>query len=140
MKTHIAAVMFGLEIKVPSFGVLTAGGVVSLVLGSLFLFRSPDPAIRVSIQMIVAVAIVCAGLAILMMFTVLKVHRTQVHTGKEGLVHERGVARTAIDPRGKVLVHGEIWNAVAKSPIEAGQQIEVESVEGMTLTIKPMKS
>jgi membrane-bound serine protease (ClpP class) len=136
----LAALLFGLEIKVQSFGVLTAGGIVCLVLGSLFLFRTPDPAIRVSLQMIAAIAVVCAGMAVLMMLTVFKVHKTQVSTGREGLVHERGIARSALDPRGKVLVHGEIWDAVARTNVVEGQEIEVESVEGLTLTIKPVQS
>lgn len=133
----LAVLLLALEIKVPSYGVLTAGGVTSLVLGSLFLFRSPDPAIRISLQMIVAIALVAVVTVTLLMTTVIRARGSQVSTGQEGLVHEKGVARTVIDPRGKVSVHGEIWNAVADSSVAAGQEIEVEAVEGMTLRIRP---
>lgn len=136
----LGIVLLSLEIKIPSFGVLTAGGIVSFVLGGLFLFKSPDPALRVSLQMIVAVAVVSAALVILLMTTVLRVHKTKVQTGREGLLLEKGVARTAIDPRGKVEVHGEIWNAESGSAIEAGAEIEVEAVDGMTLKIKPIQT
>ena len=136
----LAALLLALEIKVPSYGVLTAGGIASLVLGSLFLFRSPDPAIRISIQMIVAIALVAVITVALLTTTVIRARSNQVSTGQEGLVHEKGIARTVVDPRGKVAVHGEIWNAVADSSIAAGQEIEVEAVEGMTLRIRPTDS
>ncbi len=68
---------------------------------------------------------------------VVRMHRTQVRTGVEGLVHERGVARSSLSPKGKVFVHGEIWNAVADGAIQAGQAIEVVEVDGMTLRVRP---
>ena len=68
-----------------------------------------------------------------------RTHRSQVRTGTEGLIHERGVARTEIAPRGKVFVHGEIWDAVAENPIPAGTPINVVAVEGMVLRVRPEK-
>jgi len=64
------------------------------------------------------------------------VRRMKVTTGKEGLVGEVGVARTALEPRGKVFVHGEIWHAVSEEPLAAGAAVEVAAVEGMILHVK----
>ncbi len=87
--------------------------------------------------MIVMVAVVAVIAMVWLMTTVVRARASKVATGQEGLVHERGIARTVIAPRGKVAVHGEIWNAVADSSIAAGQEIEVEAVDGMTLKIRP---
>ena len=72
-------------------------------------------------------------------FLVLRVHRLQVRTGREGLVHARGEARGALEPRGKVFVQGEIWNAVADEPVASGAPIEVVAVDGMTLVVRPLR-
>ncbi|MEE8277373.1 MAG: nodulation protein NfeD, partial [Thermoanaerobaculia bacterium] len=132
----LAMIFFIAEIKVTSYGLLTVGGLISLVIGSLMLFKSADPAIRVSLDVIASVAIFVVVVVALLMFMVLKAHRTQVKTGAEGLVHKRGVARTELAPRGKVFVWGEIWDAIAEKPVEAGQAVEVVSVDGMLLRVR----
>jgi membrane-bound serine protease (ClpP class) len=71
------------------------------------------------------------------MTLVLRTHRSRVSTGQEGLVGERAEARTALTPAGKVFVHGEIWSAVSEAPVAAGQPLEVVSVEGLTLRVRP---
>ena len=71
------------------------------------------------------------------MTLVVKVHKRQVSTGREGLIHETGIARTELAPRGKVAVHGEIWDAVAEAPVAAGDAIEIVAVDGMTLKVQP---
>lgn len=133
----LAGLLFLLELKVPSFGLLTLGGVTALVLGSILLFKSADPAIRVSLRLILAVAVVAVVVVGLLMTLVVRSHRRQVATGREGLVHERGIARTELSPRGKVTVHGEIWDAIADGPISPGEEIEIVAVEGMTLKVQP---
>ncbi len=132
----LAVIFFIAEIKVTSYGLLTVGGLISLVIGSLMLFKTADPAIRVSLDVIASVAIFVVVVVSFLMFMVLKAHRTQVKTGAEGLVHKRGVARTELAPRGKVFVWGEIWDAVAEKPVEAGQAVEVVSVDGMLLRVR----
>lgn len=132
----LALIFFIAEIKVTSYGLLTLAGVVSLVLGSLMLFKSADPALAVSLQVIAAAAGSAMVVVLFLMFQVLRTHRRQVRTGIEGMVHERGRARTALDPTGKVFVHGEIWEAVADRTIEAGQPIEVTGVDGMVLEVR----
>jgi membrane-bound serine protease (ClpP class) len=136
----LASIFFLLELKVPSFGLLTAGGIISLVLGSVLLFESADPAIRVSLQLIFGVAAFSAVVVGVLASLVLRVHRRKPATGQEGLVKQRGVARTELKPRGKVSVHGEIWNAEASAPVERGEEIEIVAVEGMTLKVQPSHS
>jgi membrane-bound serine protease (ClpP class) len=62
-----------------------------------------------------------------------------VRTGIEGLLHERGVARSELAPSGKVFVHGELWDAAAEQPVAAGESVEVVAVRGMTLAVRPLK-
>lgn len=134
----LAVIFFILEIKVTSFGLLTAAGIISLVLGALLLFDSPDPAIRVSLQLVGAMALFAGVVVAFLMTLVVRAYRRQPATGQEGLVHERGVARTALAPRGKVSVHGEIWNAESTAPVEPGTEIEIVAVDGMTLKVQPI--
>ena len=133
----LAIVFFIAEIKVVSYGLLSVGGLISLVLGSLMLFKSADPAIRVSLDVIFAVTVFAAAVVALLLWLVVRVHRSRVTTGAEGLVSKRATARTDLDPKGKVFVWGEIWNAVAESPIAAGGQVEITAVDGMTLHVRP---
>jgi membrane-bound serine protease (ClpP class) len=116
---------------------LGAGGVVSLVLGLLLLFKSADPAIRVSLDLIVGLALVAAAVVAFLATMVVRAHRRRAATGREGMVSERGFARTDLKPRGKVTVHGEIWDAVSDAPVAAGQQVEVVEVDGLLLRVQP---
>lgn len=133
----LAVVFFIAEIKVVSYGLLTVGGLVSLVLGSLMLFKSADPAIRVSKDVIFSVTLFAAAVVAFLLWMVVRVHRSRVTTGAEGLVSKLAEARTDLDPRGKVFVWGEIWNAVADSRVTAGQSVEITAVDGMTLHVRP---
>lgn len=133
----LAAVFFVAEVKVTSYGLLTLAGIVSLVLGSLMLFKSADPAIKVSLEVIVAISTFAAVVVLTLMTIVLKVHRTQVKTGVEGLLHKTGIVRTAMTPRGKVFVHGELWDGLADSELPVGTSVEVVGVDGMTLKVRP---
>lgn len=133
----LALILFIAEIKVTSYGLLAVAGVASLVLGSMMLFKSADPAIRVSLDIILSVAVFALVVVGFLALMVLRAHKAQVTTGAEGLLHERGVARSALEPQGRVFVHGEIWNAIADGVVEAGQPVEVVGVEGMTLRVRP---
>lgn len=139
----LAVIFFIAEIKVTSYGLLSVAGVVCLVIGSLMLFKSPDPALRVSLEVIAAAAISTLLVVLFLMFQVLRAHRTQVRTGLEGMVHEHGRAQTPLAPAGKVFVHGEIWDAVAELPpgsaIDRGIPVEVTAVEGMRLRVRALE-
>jgi membrane-bound serine protease (ClpP class) len=134
----LAILLFIAEIKVPSFGLLTVGGVVSLALGGLLLFKSPVPALRVSLDMIAGVAAVALLVVAGLVRLAVKAQRNKVRTGSEGLVGETGRAVADVDPHGKVFVHGEYWHATAAEPIPAATVVEVVRVDGMVLTVRPL--
>jgi membrane-bound serine protease (ClpP class) len=134
----LAVAFFIAEIKVTSFGLLTAAGAVSLVLGLLMLFKTPEPALRVSLGVVVAVAATAVVLVLFLLSVTVKTFRRQVQTGKEGLVGERGVVKADLAPRGKVWVHGELWHAEAPGVVSTGQEVEVTAVQGMRLRVRPV--
>jgi membrane-bound serine protease (ClpP class) len=125
----VALMLFILEVKVASYGLLTVGGVISFVLGSLMLFDGPIPAMRVSMGVVLPTAIVVAFLTGFLLTRVLKAHRQRPMTGREGLVDEIGRAIGAIGPTGKVAVHGEYWDARnIGSPIADGDRVRIVAV------------
>ncbi len=136
----LAIVLFILEVKITSFGLLTIGGILSLVLGSLMLIEQPPdifkPVISISLGTIVAVVALTAAFFIFAVSMAVKTHLKKVTTGSEGLIGEIGVAQTKIAPVGRVTVHGEIWKATSDEAIKKGDRIEVVAVDGLTLRIK----
>jgi membrane-bound serine protease (ClpP class) len=134
----LAVVLFLLEIKVPSYGILSIGGVTSLVLGSLFLFRSGSAA-RVSLAVLIPAVLTVAAFFLLVVVLVTRAQLRRGLSGREGLVNEIGEAFTEIDPRGKVFIHGEYWNAHAGVPIPKGASIRVKSVRGLELEVEPLQ-
>jgi membrane-bound serine protease (ClpP class) len=103
--------------------------VISFVLGSLMLFDGPIPAMRVSMGVVLPTAIVVAFLTVFLLTRVLKAHSQRPMTGSDGLVDEIGRAIGAIEPEGKVAVHGEYWNARnIGSPIADGDRVRVVAV------------
>ncbi len=131
-----AMVLFLVDVKVQSHGLLAIGGVVALVLGSLILLGGDTGVGRISLAVIATVA----GSTILFFGFVVgagwRAQRLKSSTGWEGLVGERGVAVTALAPQGKVFVHGEYWNAESGEVIDTGAQVIVERVDGMTLRVR----
>lgn len=132
----LALVFFIAEIKVVSHGILGLGGVISLVIGSLMLFKTPDAALRVSLWLITSLTVFTVAVMGLLLFLTLKTQRLPVRTGSEGLLRELGTARTHLNPRGKVLIHGEIWDAVADEPVAPGETVEVTGVRNLTLAVR----
>lgn len=133
----LALVLFIAEIKVVSHGLLTVGGVTAMVLGALMLFKTAEPALRVSLEVIASLAITSVALVGFLMFMVHKARQAPVRTGMEGLIHEIGTARSSLAPRGKVFVHGEIWDAVSDEPVASGEPVEVVAVRNLTLAVRP---
>ena len=134
----LAVILFFAEIKVPSYGLLTVGGIISMVFGSLMLFRTPELYAQVSLGVIVPMAVFFAAFFTLCVYLVVKVHRGAPSTGADSLVGEKAhVYAWNADGTGKVFAHGEYWNARGPQSIKPGDIVEVERVEGMTLTIKP---
>lgn len=135
----LALVLYIAEVKVVSHGVLGIGGTISLVLGALMLFKTPEPALRVSLEVIVSLALFSLAVVAFLMTMALRARSAPVRTGTEGLVNEIGTARSTIDPRGKVFVHGEIWDAVSDEPVAPGDPVEVVAVRNLTLAVRPYR-
>jgi membrane-bound serine protease (ClpP class) len=93
---------------------------------------------RVHLATALAVSVPLGLITAFLMSIALKARRNKVVTGEQGLVGETGVTQTALSPQGKVFVHGELWNAVAASPLPVGQMIVVRRVDGLTLYVDPL--
>ena len=129
-------VLFILELKITSYGMLTIGGIVAFVLGATMLFDAPIPEMRVSLKVIgTSVLLITATMAFLL-FMVVTLHRRKPMTGMQGLLQEVGMAQTDIHQFGQVFVHGEIWNATARDPIPKGEKVKILSVDGLTLHVE----
>jgi len=131
-------VLFALEAKFAAHGVLGIGGMVMLTLGGLMLVDAPIPEMRVRLLTALAVSIPVGLITIFLMSIALKARRNKVVTGSQGMVGEVGVARTVLAPRGKVFVHGELWDAVSPVNVDAGQSIVVRSVDDLQLRVEPV--
>jgi len=133
-----AFALFAAEAKFATHGVLTIGGIALLTLGGLLLVDSPIPEMRVHLATALAVSIPLGLITAFLMTIALRARRNKVVTGAQGLVGETGVAQTALSPQGKVFVHGELWDAVAASPLPVGQLVVVRKVDGLTLEVAPL--
>lgn len=132
----LALVLFIAEINIVSHGMLTVGGVVSMVLGSLLLFESPEPFFRVSWSVILTTVLLVTAFALFVIRKAVTVHRRQPLSGSEGLIGEKGVADSDIMPEGKVFVRGEYWDAWSDETIVSGDRIAVLELEGMRLKVR----
>jgi membrane-bound serine protease (ClpP class) len=127
-----------LEVKVASFGVLALGGIASLVLGSIMLFDAPGAGLQLGLQLILPVVAGIAGVTLFLVKLAVDAQRRRPETGAAGMLGERG---TVLDPipsegTGRVVVHGEIWNATGAEAVAAGTPVEVAGLDGLTLTVR----
>jgi membrane-bound serine protease (ClpP class) len=131
-----AMVLFAADVKVQSNGILSAGGVVALVLGSLLLMGGDGSVARVSLSVIGTVVVATIAFFVFVIGAALRAQRRTPVTGQEGLRGERGTALTEIAPTGRVFVHGEYWDARAEERIEKGAEVVVDHVDGMLLRVR----
>lgn len=124
----LAIGLFILEMKVQSYGILSAGGIIAMVIGSIMLIDAPIPELRPSLKFIIPVAVGLSLIFLFLIFIAVRALANRVHTGKEGLIGEIGVAQSDLNPRGKVFVHGELWNAEADQEIPKGEEVQVVEV------------
>ncbi|MBI5410048.1 MAG: nodulation protein NfeD [Nitrospirae bacterium] len=132
----LAIILFILEIKIISHGVLTLGGIIAMTIGSLMLFESPLPFFKLSLKVILPGVIITALFFFLTIRLALKAYMRKPVTGAEGLVGLEGKARTDVHNDGLVFVHGEIWKAWSDEPIKAGEKVIVEKVENLKLKVR----
>ena len=133
----LALALFVLEAKIASHGILGAGGAVEMVLGALMLVDSPLPELRIRLSTAVGLALPFAIITTFLVSLVIRARASKVITGSAGMVGALGVAHTPLRPKGKVFVHGEYWDAVATAPVEAGAQVRVTGIQGLTLKVEP---
>ncbi len=135
----LIALSFGLfigEVLTTTFGVFTAGGVVSLVIGSLILFKGASPLFRVDPWLIAGVTIGIAAAFAFVIQRTIRAHRKQAVTGREELIGKRAIVKVALDPEGTVLYKGELWSAISdKDRIKPGEEVIITAVDGLILHV-----
>lgn len=131
----LAVILFVLEIKVTSFGLLSIGGIISLTLGSVMLFETEEAAMRVSWSVIIPTVTIVSSFFIFVMGLVVRAWLRRPRTGEQGLIGEVGLAVSDVNSEGKVSVHGEYWNARSDSHIPRGERVRVIKVEGLYVVV-----
>ena len=138
----LAFILFILEAFVTSFGILTIGGIASLVMGSIILFGGGPALFQLHIDWWVIVLIVIVVVAVFIFFigAIVRSQRRRPATGKEGLVGKVALAHTVLDPTGMVYVEGELWTAISEAgKIEVGEEVIVTKIEGLKLRVTRKK-
>lgn len=131
-----AFLLFALEAKFATHGILGLGGIALLTIGGLLLVDGPIPELRVKLWVALSISIPLGAITIFLMTIALRAHRSKIVTGQQGLLGAVGEARTDIDPEGKVWVGGELWNAHAQRRVGFGEQVVVRKVEGLELEVE----
>ena len=132
----LAIIFFIMEMKITSYGLLSVAGVVSLLLGSLMLFKGNAPEMKLSLQVVLPTIILISGFFVAVAGLVFRAQISKPTTGSAGLVGKIGVVKKALTPEGKVFVHGELWNARAKDPIDKDAKVRVVQVVDLILEVE----
>jgi membrane-bound serine protease (ClpP class) len=139
-------ILFGLlllvlELKITSYGLLTAGGLASLTFGSMILMDSSEPDLQLSLRFVLPIVLGLGGIGIFLTRLAVASQRSRPVTGAAGMIGEVGKALTAIEPgkTGRVATHGETWTAIAEEPIAEGDRVLVTRVDGLTLTVRKQR-
>jgi len=134
----LGLIFFIMEMKIQSYGLLSIAGIISLLLGSLMMFEGNSPEMKLSGQVLFPTLVLVSGFFAFVAALVFKSQVSQPKTGAKGLVGEIGVVREAIMPEGKVFVHGELWKATSKDPIQEGVRVRVVRVINLVLEVEPV--
>lgn len=135
----LAIILFIADVFAPSHGILTVGGVVSLLLGAMMLFKGAEPGFRLSLTYVIPGVALTTAFFVWVVAAGLRAQWLPVRVGRESMIGLRTTALTRIDPQGgKVFVEGEYWTATSDVPIEEGARVEVVAVDGLTLKVKPV--
>ncbi len=138
----LAVVLFIAEAFTPTFGLLTLGGIVSLIFGAMMLSKYEHPFFFTpSLALIIPSAIAMAGITVFLTSSAVKTHRKKVITGTKGMLGKTAITITALKPLGKVSVHGEIWNAesINKKLIAKKQEVKIMEIKGLKLIVEKLK-
>jgi membrane-bound serine protease (ClpP class) len=133
----LALMLFIFDVYAPTHGVLTIGGIISFLIGSLMLFNRADPLFRLSLGYIVPATMITAAFFVFVIGKGLRAQRLPIRAGAETLLGKTVPALTSIDSHGgRLFVEGEYWNAISDTPVEQGAPVEIAAVEGLTLKVK----
>ena len=133
----LALMLFIFDVYAPTHGVLTVGGIISFLIGSLMLFNRADPLFRLSLSYVIPATFVTALFFVFLIGKGLRAQLLPIKAGAETLIGKTVTALTAIDSRGgRIFVEGEHWNAVSDTPIEKDEAVEIAAVQGLTLKVK----
>ena len=132
----LAIIFFIMEMKITSYGLLSVAGIVSLLLGSLMLFEGDTPDMKLSLQVLLPTIILISGFFVAVASLVFRAQMSKPATGSMGLVGEIGIVKKALTPEGKVFVHGELWNARAKEPLDEDAKVRVVKVVNLILEVE----
>jgi membrane-bound serine protease (ClpP class) len=135
----LAVVFFIMEMKLTSYGLLSVAGVVALLLGSLMLFEGEAPERRLAWHVLLPTLFVVSAFFTAVAFVVFRAQVSKTRTGSAGLVGEIGLVKKALEPEGKVFVHGELWNAVSQTALKEGVRVRVVHVTGLKLEVEPVE-
>ncbi len=134
----LSIILFIAEIFTPTFGALTLGGIISFILGAVFLIPSDIPFIRISKALIISISIIMGAFSFVIVNVILKNLKRKPFSGKEGLIGKIATVKKDLTPKGFVLLQGELWKAISESDIiPAGNEVIVTDVKGLTLKVKP---
>ena len=137
----LALALFIIDLFAPTHGVLTFGGIAAFFLGALMLFNGADPAFRLSLGYIIPATLLTTAFFVFVVGAGVRAQFLPVRAGKETMLGRRAVALQPIDSSGgKVFVEGEYWNARSELPAEAGREVEIVGIEGLTLRVKPSQT
>lgn len=134
----LAFILFILEAKFQSHGLLTVPGTILLVLGALMLVDGPIPQMRVHLSTALAVSIPFAFITSALMTIAIRARRNKVQTGREELIGQLAVVRAPLAPEGTVFVLGETWSAISEKPVSPGERVRVRAVHGLKLEVEPV--
>jgi membrane-bound serine protease (ClpP class) len=135
----LAFILFILEIYVTSYGLLSVGGVISLLLGSLMLYQNGEAGMHIAWSVLIPAVLIVSLFFIVVAGLVVKSQMRRSVSGDAGMLGELGVAYTDLNPEGQIFIHGEYWQAVSEVPVAAGVTVEVLKVVGLKLYVRPKK-
>lgn len=133
-----AFILILLEAKFPSHGILAASGIVALIFGTLTLVDGPIPELRVRLTTAIACGVGFGLISAFLVRIAVRARQNKVMTGPQALIGADGIAQQPLDPRGQILVHGELWQAESNSPINTGDPVRVRAVNGLVLLVERM--
>jgi membrane-bound serine protease (ClpP class) len=136
----LALALFILEAKFTSHGVLAAGGIISMLLGAMFLIRSPLTPGGVSLGVALAVTLPFAVLTVFLMRLVLRSRSWKNQTGREEMIGAQGtvVTELPVGAEGMIRIHGELWRAISNQPVPEGKPVRVVKMDGLKLYVEPV--